>query len=159
MKYNLLKKIRLIIYDFDGVMTDNKVIIDQYGNESVAVNRSDGLAIAKIKKMGTPQVILSTEKNPVVQKRAKKLGLPCIVGISDKKKVLEKYLNKNRIKKEDVAYIGNDINDLEVMRYVGFPIAPANAHPKVRKIAKIITKTKGGCGVIREFFDKMDEEV
>ena len=147
------RDIDLIVYDFDGVMTDNKVIMDQFGNESVVVNRSDGLAISKIKKIGIKQLILSTEKNPVVQKRAEKLGIFCINGISNKKKALQKYLSNNKTDRKKVVYIGNDINDLNVMKYVGIPIAPADAHPEIQKIARMIINVKGGNGVVREFFD------
>lgn len=150
-------KIELIVYDFDGVMTDNTLIIDQTGNESVKVNRSDGLAISKINDMGIKQIILSTERNPVVRKRAKKLGLFCLYGVSNKKEALEKYLEMNRINKDKVVFVGNDINDIEVMRYVVYSIAPCNAHEEVKKIAKITTKSKGGEGVIRELLDMILE--
>ena len=150
---NYKKNIELVVYDFDGVMTNNKVIIDQFGNESVIVNRSDGLAIAEIRKIGIKQLLLSTEENPVVQKRAKKLGIICINGLDDKKKTLQKYLSNNNIDRKKVVFIGNDINDLKVMKYVGIPIAPADAHPEIKKIARIITKAKGGDGVVREIFD------
>ena len=84
----LNKKIKLIVYDFDGVMTNNKVYIDQNGNEMVAVNRADGLAIAEIKKIGIEQIIISTEKNKVVSVRARKLDIPCAQGIDNKKDYL-----------------------------------------------------------------------
>lgn len=150
---NYKKNIELIAYDFDGVMTNNKVIMDQFGNESVIVNRSDGLAIAEIKKIGIKQIILSTEENPVVQKRSEKLGIFCISGLNDKKKALQKYLSNNNIDRKKVVFIGNDINDLKVMKYVGIPIGPADAHPEIKRISKVITKAKGGDGVIREFWD------
>ena len=73
---NLMKKINLIVYDFDGVMTDNKVFVDQKGREMVQVNRADGLGISEIKKLGIEQIIVSTENNPVVSVRAIKLGIP-----------------------------------------------------------------------------------
>jgi YrbI family 3-deoxy-D-manno-octulosonate 8-phosphate phosphatase len=137
-----LEEIELAVYDFDGVMTDNSVIVDQFGNESVVVNRSDGMAVSRIKKMGMEQIILSTEKNAVVQKRAEKLGLFCLNGIDDKKRALEEYLSRTGVNRKRVVYIGNDINDLEVMEYVGVPI-------------EWVTKAKGGDGVIREFLDEI----
>ena len=148
-----MHKIDLIVYDFDGVMTDNKVFIDQNGRESVAVNRSDGLAISEIKKKVIEQIILSSEKNPVVRQRAKKLELFCLNGTSKKKVDLEKYLKKNNIDRKNVVFIGNEINDLEVMKIVGLPVVPNDAHPDVKKIARIVTDTCGGQGVIREFLD------
>ncbi len=145
-----IKNIKLFIYDFDGVLTDNKVLMDQFGKESVWVHRSDGLAISKIKKVGIRQIVLSTEQNPIVQKRAKKLGIECSSGIKNKKDFLESYLKSKRIKAEEVIYVGNDINDYEAMKFIACPIAPSDACEEVRKIAKYVTKSKGGEGVIRE---------
>ena len=89
-----LNLIQLIVYDFDGVMTDNRVYVDQDGREMVRVNRADGLGISGIKKIGIQQIIISTEKNPVVSTRAKKLGIPCLQGIDNKKKALIDYCKK-----------------------------------------------------------------
>ena len=151
MKIN--KKIDLIIYDFDGVMTDNKVYIDQNGNEMVMVNRSDGLGVDEIKKLGIKQMIISTEKNPIVSLRAEKIGLPCLQGIDNKKLVLRDYCNKNHIKHENIAYIGNDINDMEAMKFSGLTFCPADSHKNIKEISDYILKSKGGHGVIRELLD------
>jgi len=148
-----IKDIQLIVYDFDGVMTDNKVIVFENGKESIVANRSDGLGIEVLKKKGIEQIILSTETNNVVRARAKKLGLPVIYACEDKKKVLMEYCKKKGYNLSKVVYIGNDINDLQVMKIVGYPIAPADAHAKIRRIAKIVTKARGGNGVIREIVD------
>ncbi len=148
-----LKFFKLIVYDFDGVMTDNKVIVDQHGSEAVVVHRGDGLAVADLMRIGIPQIILSTEQNPVVSRRAEKLKIPCLQGSSDKKDTLIKHLKKHNINKEQVIYFGNDINDLEVMQWVGFSIAPADAHPEIKKIADLVLSSRGGEGVIREFLD------
>lgn len=147
------KNISLIIYDFDGVMTDNKVLVGQDGKEAVFCNRSDSLAISKIKQIGIPQIIVSTEANKVVQARARKLKIPVLQNINDKKKLIEKYCKERNIDLKKVIYIGNDINDLEIMRSVGHPIAPSDASQEIKDIAKIITKAKGGEGVIRELLD------
>jgi len=153
-----LGDIKLIVYDFDGVMTDNRVIIDQYGNESVIVNRSDGLAISKFHKMGIIQIIISTEKNQIVQKRAEKLKIICLNGIEDKLMALKSYLIEKNISNKNIVYVGNDINDLKVMQYIDFPIAPADAYPEIKSIAKFITKASGGEGVIRELLDVLLKE-
>jgi len=153
-----MKDVQLIIYDFDGVMTNNKVIIDQNGEESVIVNRSDGLAISFLRKMGIKQIIISTEENQVVLKRAEKLKIPCMNGIENKLSTLKKYFKKNNIPKENIIYVGNDINDLEAMEFVAFPVAPRDAHKDIRKIAKLVTKSKGGDGVIRELLDIFMED-
>ena len=112
------KSISLLVYDFDGVLTDNTVYVDQNGQETVRVHRGDGLAISLLKKAGSQQLILSTEKNPVVSKRAEKLGIPVIQGSDSKLICLEKYCKTHNIKLKDVLYIGNDINDYEVMSQV-----------------------------------------
>lgn len=152
IKFNY-KDIDLIVYDFDGVMTDNRVIIFQDGTEAVIVNRSDGLGVERFRSLGIPQLILSTETNPVVKSRAAKLHLKVIASCKDKKNVLKKYCKKMKYDLSNVVYLGNDTNDLEAMKIVGYPIAPANAHVEVKKIAKIITKTMGGDGVVRELLD------
>jgi YrbI family 3-deoxy-D-manno-octulosonate 8-phosphate phosphatase len=147
--------IDLIVYDFDGVMTNNKAIVDDTGKESVMVNRGDGLAIAEIKKMNISQIILSTEKSVVVQKRAEKIKIPFIQGVNNKKVTLTNYLERHNIELNKVAYIGNDINDLDVMKIVGIPISPADGAPEVKRVAKIITQKNGGDGVIREIYDML----
>jgi len=145
-----IKDIQLIVYDFDGVFTDNKVLVFEDGKEAVFCNRADGLAIQKIKELGIPQIILSTEENQVVKARAKKLNIEVVHGITDKKIVLIDYCKKKNYDLKKVLYIGNDLNDLEVMKSVGYPIAPIDAVKEIKKIAKIITKARGGKGVIRE---------
>jgi 3-deoxy-D-manno-octulosonate 8-phosphate phosphatase (KDO 8-P phosphatase) len=147
------EEIKLIVYDFDGVMTDNKVYVDQNNNEMVQVNRADGLGISEIKKIGIKQIIISTEKNPVVSARAKKLNIPCLQGIDNKKFALKNYCKENNIELQQVAYIGNDINDIEAMKIAGYAFCPADAHESIKVISNYIMKTKGGDGVIRELLD------
>ena len=150
------RDIDLIVYDFDGVMTDNRVIVFQDGTEAVIVNRADGLGVDRSRDMGIPQLILSTETNPVVKARASKLCLEVISSCEDKKKALENYCTQKGYDLKRVIYVGNDLNDLEVMRIVGFPVAPGDAHPKIKKIAKLITEAKGGEGVVKELSDYMN---
>ena len=145
--------IKLIIYDFDGVMTDNKVYVDQNGNESVNVNRADGLGVSEIKKLGLQQFIVSTETNPVVSARARKLGLPCLQGIENKSLEIASYSQKNHISLDTVAYVGNDINDMEAMKMVGTTFCPADAHEKIKNISDHVLSTKGGDGVVREILE------
>jgi len=151
-----LSELDLLVYDCDGVLTDNRVWLSEDGKETVAFNRSDGLAINYLRKKGVKQIILSTEVNPVVRKRAEKLHIECINGVEDKLEMLKKYLTEKNMMISKVLYVGNDINDLEVMQQVGIPIAPADAHHSIRQIARIITHTKGGEGVIREIYDLME---
>jgi len=148
-----MKNIKIIVYDFDGIMTDNKVFIDQNGNEMVQVNRADGLGVAEIKKLGIKQIIISTEKNPVVSARALKLGIPCLQGIENKSLALIDYCKNNNIDLQNVAYVGNDINDKNVMEIVGIKFCPSDAHESILNISDHILNAKGGGGVIRELLD------
>ena len=147
--------LKLIVYDFDGVMTDNKVYLNQNGNESVRVNRADGLAISEIKKLGILQIIISTEKNPVVLARANKVGIKCLQSIKDKKETLIAYCKKQKIDLQNVLFIGNDINDKEAMKICGICFCPFDAHNDIKDISDKILNTKGGNGVIRELYDKI----
>ena len=145
-----METIKLMVYDFDGVMTDNRALQFQDGTEGVWVNRADGWGVDQIRKMHIPQLIISTETNTVVAARAKKLKIEVIHGSGDKKADLLDYCNRMQIELSGVLYVGNDVNDLEAMQMVGFPVAPADAHPSIIAIAKHVTRAKGGEGVIKE---------
>ena len=149
----ILNKLKLIVYDFDGVMTDNKVYTDSKGNEIVQVNRADGLGVSEIKKLGINQIIVSTEKNPVVSMRANKLDIPCLQGIDNKMDLLVNYCENNNFDLKNVAYVGNDINDKEVMGVVGKTYCPSDAHESIKTISDHILMSKGGDGVVRELLD------
>ena len=110
----LIDNIRLFVYDFDGVMTDNKALIFKDGSEAVYVNRADGLAISELRKADYSQVIITTETDEIVKRRAEKLKIPVYLGINNKLACLKEIINERKISKEEVMYIGNDINDLEV---------------------------------------------
>jgi YrbI family 3-deoxy-D-manno-octulosonate 8-phosphate phosphatase len=140
----------LFVYDFDGVLTDNRVYVSEDGKESVCCNRSDGLAIRKINEMGLTQMIVSTETNKIVSARAAKLDIPIIQGVEDKKETLLEYCDKLSVNLKETLYIGNDINDLEAMMTVGFPVCPNDAYPEIKKIAKLVIPVSGGYGVIRK---------
>ncbi len=149
----MFKGLKFIIYDFDGVMTDNRALLMDDGREAVFVHRGDGLAVGAIKKMGIPQMIISTEANPIVAVRAKKLGIPVLQAITDKKAAVEKVLKERKIDPKHVIFVGNDINDEGAMRLVGWPVAPADAYLSIKKIAKVVLSVKGGHGVVRELWD------
>jgi len=151
MKANL--DLDLIVYDFDGVMTNNKVYLDKSGTEIVQVNRSDGLAISEIKKLGIDQIILSSEENEVVSKRAEKLKIDCLQAIKEKEEILMDYCVSKGLDLKKVAYIGNDINDYKAMKLVAFPFCPSDANEDIKKISLYVLKSKGGEGVVREFLD------
>ena len=152
-----LSRIRVLFYDFDGVMTDNRVMVDQNGVESVFVNRSDGLAVSRLKKAGYTQVIVSTETNPVVERRAEKLKIPVIHGVDDKGEIIRRYLAENGIRKEESLFIGNDLNDLPAFEAAGLCACPADAYDAAKQAADFVFRTKGGAGVIRELMDLLQE--
>lgn len=146
-------KVKLVVYDFDGVMTDNRVIVDQDGHESIRANRSDGLGIGMIRNLGIEQVILSTEVNPVVKARADKINLEAIHGIRDKGSALLELADKRHISVAEILFVGNDTNDAAAMGLAGFKVAPNDAHPSILAQADYITQACGGCGVVRELAD------
>ena len=149
----IFDKIELVIFDFDGVMTNNKFLLNKKGAESVELSREDGLSISLLKKILIKIIILSSEKNNIVTKRCKKLKVECIQGISNKKKILESYINKFGINPKNILYVGNDLNDLECMKIVGWPIAVNDADPKIKDVSKIILKKKGGQGIVKEIYN------
>lgn len=145
-----LDNIELFIFDFDGVMTDNRVLVNEKGEESVWVNRSDGLGVKMLRNSGKKMIIISTEENVVVSVRAQKLELPVIQSVNNKKECVLRYCESQEIDLERVAYVGNDINDLGAMEVVGYKIVPNDAYDDVKCIADIVLESKGGHGVVRE---------
>ena len=152
-----LKDISLLVLDFDGVLTDDRVYVNQHGEETVAAHRGDGLGIAQLKKAGIEVIILSTEKNPVVQARAKKLDLAVYQGIEKKGKKLQDLINEKELTAAQVAYVGNDINDLPCFPLVGLAVSVADANPAVIEKAGLVLKKKGGYGAVRELCDLLLE--
>ncbi len=140
----------------DGVFTDNRVIVDQNGKESVICSRSDGIGLSKLRKRGIPMFVLSTETNPVVQKRCEKLKIDCFHGCENKKLFLLEKLNRENIDIKNVMYVGNDINDLECMAIVGYPIGVEDAYPEIKEVACLTLSKKGGYGAVRELCDLID---
>ena len=148
-----LKKLELpkvIFTDFDGCLTDDRVWLNHDGEEFVAANRKDGLAINRLKELGIRVVITSTETNKVVTARATKLGIEALQGLSDKVEAIENYISKNNLTWKDSWYIGNDINDLGAIRKARFSFCPSDAVKAVKKEVDLKLKTKGGYGVLSE---------
>ncbi|WP_214036858.1 acylneuraminate cytidylyltransferase [Methanospirillum sp.] len=142
-----------IIFDFDGVFTDNMVYVNQDGSETVRCHRGDGMGIERLKKLNIPMIVVSKEKNPVVSARCKKLGLECFHAIEKKEVFIEQWMEEKGINPYDVIYVGNDLNDLASMKMVGCPVAVGDAIPEVKRIAKIVLTRNGGKGAIRELSD------
>ena len=148
-----LSQIKAVVFDFDGVFTDNRVIVSTTGEEFVICDRGDGMGTNLLADAGIKMLILSKEKNAVVTSRGKKLNIEVIQGCDDKLPELKKWLKKNDIDAQQSAYIGNDINDLECLSHVGVSVIPADAHPSVIEVATWILRHNGGRGAIREFAD------
>lgn len=149
--HQFLVACQVLILDFDGVLTDNGVYCDDEGHEAVRCDRSDSLGLDMLRRTTKIRVtILSKEKNQVVAQRAKKLKLECWQGMDDKMSILKQHLEEFGLQTEQAAYMGNDLNDLECMRCVGLPLAPADAHELVRQTASYVTTSPGGRGAVRE---------
>lgn len=148
-----VKSVRLIVFDFDGVFTDNTVYVSQEGVESVRCWRGDGLGLRKLEKLGVQALIVSTEMNPVVSVRAAKLRIRCEQAVEDKSALVESIATDLGFTLEQVAFVGNDINDLACMRTVGLPIAVADAHPDIDDCVRYRTVVRGGRGAVREICD------
>ena len=148
-------RVDLLVLDFDGVLTDNRVWTDQDGRETVAANRSDSLIMAAMRQAGIEVVILSSEVNPVVAARARKMGIEAIhgVGIHDKAAILEKLLAERKVERANTIFVGNDTNDLPCFPLVGWGVAVADAHPEVKRRADFVLSLPGGHGAVRELCD------
>lgn len=149
----LFKKVRLLVFDFDGVFTDNCVYVSEDGKESVSCWRSDGLGLSKIKKLGLPVHVVSTEVNSVVSARCKKLEISCTQGCQDKLSAVKELIVQHKCHLADVMYVGNDINDLDCLKEVGLPVVVSDAHPDVLEYAAFKTECPGGRGAVRELCD------
>jgi len=149
----IIPRIRLVAFDFDGVFTDNMVYVFEDGCEAVRCSRGDGMGLQKLERAGIPTVIISTEANPVVSARARKLKIRCIQNCSDKRAVLQDIARELKIELDQIAFVGNDINDLACLECVGLPIVVQDAHPDVLAVARYQTKHPGGNGAVREVCD------
>lgn len=159
MKKNFNFDPHLIVYDFDGVMTDNRVLVDENGKEAVFVHRGDGYGVRMIKdKFKIPQIILSTEKNPIVVRRAEKLNIPVIHNAGDSKsEILTKYCLNGGYDIKTAMYIGNDLNDLDAMKLCGYCCCPADAEAEILSISDFCFSAEGGHGIVRELYRLLTE--
>lgn len=147
--------VKAVVTDFDGVHTDDTVQVDSDGREQVRVSREDGMGVALLRRTSIPLLILSTETNPVVRARASKLRVPVLHGIDDKATALAAWATGQGIDLAEIAYLGNDVNDLAAMRLVGWPVAVADAHPEVLAAARSVLKARGGHGAVRELIERV----
>ncbi len=148
-----LRAIGLVVFDFDGVFTDNRVWVNEAGAESVACWRGDGIGLRRLDEVGVPYVIVSTEPNPVVARRAEKLRARCVYGVADKLAVLREEAARAGVGLGAVAYVGNDVNDAACLEAVGLPVVPADAWLEVVPLARWVLQRPGGRGCVRELCD------
>jgi len=156
-----IQKIKLFALDFDGVFTDNRVFIDEEGREAVVCDRGDslGLKMLREKRPDILVIVISKETNNVVRARCEKLKIACRTGIDDKFTTFREIITEANLDPEQVAYMGNDVNDLECITFAGIGVAVADSDPKVLAVADYITRKKGGRGAIREFIDIILTEI
>lgn len=145
--------ISLLAMDFDGVLTDDRVIIGADGSEFVVCSRSDGLGLARLRRAGIDSVILSSETNPVVTARGRKLGVRVHQGLEDKADAFRGILRERCADPATVVYVGNDVNDAGCLEIAGVAVVPADAHPDVKALADIVLTRRGGHGAVRELVD------
>jgi N-acylneuraminate cytidylyltransferase len=147
--------VKMIVCDFDGVITDNRVWTDENGHEMVAASRSDSMRVGALRERGVEVMILSSEVNPVVSARAKKMGVEAVhgVGIVKKGDALKKLLAEKNVDASRVVFVGNDFNDLECFEIAGWAVAVADAYPEVARAADFVLSKPGGHGAVRELCD------
>ena len=149
------EKIKMIITDFDGVITDGRVWTDENGKETVAASRSDSMRIRQLRERGVEVMILSSEVNNVVKARAGKMGIEAIhgLGLNEKGEALKKFLTEKNLDPAQIIYVGNDFNDLPCFEIAGWSVAVADSYPEVIRAADHVLSTPGGYGAIRELCD------
>lgn len=148
-----LTRIRFVVFDFDGVFTDNRVWTNERGEESVAAWRGDAHGLRRLEEVGVGHLILSTEVNEAVGARARKIRATCIQGVADKPPVLREEIARRGLTLEETAYLGNDVNDAGCLEIVGLPVVPADAWPEVVPLAQLVLTRPGGYGCVRELCD------
>ena len=145
------KKIKLLLLDVDGVMTDGTIILDNQGNETKAFHVRDGHGVKLAQKAGIVIGIITGRSSEVVNVRARELGIQEVhQGAKEKIIVYDSLVSKYGLRDEEVAYIGDDIVDVSIFKRVGLAAAVADADPSVRSHVDVITKTEGGRGAVRE---------
>ncbi|MEL7148499.1 MAG: HAD-IIIA family hydrolase [Bacteroidota bacterium] len=152
-----LKKIKLLILDVDGTLTDGGIYITDEGTQFKKYNAKDGYGIMMTQKQGRAEVgIISHSKSaPMVEQRAAMVGIKYVyVGNEPKAQILDQWCQQNNWTKEEVAFIGDDLNDLDIMKEVGITACPADAVKTIRNFVDIPLTKNGGEGCVREFIDE-----
>ena len=151
--FEYFANIKIVFLDFDGVFTDNNVIIDETGMEFVKCSRYDGFGLSALKKLGIFPVVLTTETKPLARMRCKKLDLICFDSLADKYSFARNYLKDNNLSFDEVCFLGNDINDLHLLKHVLLPVVTPDSHSSVHHDQFFVTSKLGGQGCIRELAD------
>ena len=156
-KTGIKKKLpKLVITDIDGVWTDGGMYYTAEGDVMKKFSVRDGWGVAMLCRHGIETVIMTGEDTKIVLQRAKKLRIECcFIGVENKLELTQEFCDELRISLEDVAFIGDDINDLPLLRAVGFSAAPAGASDYIRREVDYVTNTPGGQGAFREFVEKI----
>jgi 3-deoxy-D-manno-octulosonate 8-phosphate phosphatase (KDO 8-P phosphatase) len=148
---NIAGKIKLLLLDVDGVLTDGRIIYDSKARDSKFFDVHDGLGVYLLKKAGIPTILITAKGSRTLRPRARDMRVEEIFeNISPKTAVLDKILTKYKINKEEVCFVGDDLVDLGLMKRVGLPIAVFNAAPEIKQAAAYITLKEGGRGAVRE---------
>ncbi len=149
-----LRRIRMLILDLDGVLTSGDIVWDSEGKEIKIFNVLDGMGLKLLEERGVKIVIISGRKSRAKEMRMRDLGLKNVYqGVSDKLSLAEKLASESGVSPEEICFLGDDLNDLPLMKWVGFPVAVRNAVKEVKKVAKYITTREGGKGAVREVVD------
>ena len=152
-------EIKLLLLDFDGVMTDNRVLVDETGREAVWCSRGDGFGIGRVRAVGIEVMVISMEANPVVAARCGKLMIACVQDCDDKLAEVRELAAARSLAPQQIAFVGNDVNDIECLRWVGFPVVVADAESEVLPFARWVTSRKGGYGAVREVCSLLEAAV
>ncbi len=151
MKEQKLRKIKLFLLDVDGVLTDGSIVYDDQGCEIKVFNVRDGLGIRLLMKTGVQVGVVTGRSSRALRHRCENLGIPFVYdGVGDKAALLDDLIEKTGIGPEEIAFMGDDLPDLPIMRKVGLSIAVADAHELVIEKADMVTRAKGGAGAVRE---------
>jgi len=152
---DIAREVELVVFDFDGVLTDNTVYVLEDGREAVRCTRADGLAFDMFRAAAIKTAILSTECNPVVAVRAAKLKVPAIQAVVDKASAIAALVAEYGCSLQRTMFVGNDLNDLPALNLVGWPVAVGDSHPTVLRVARVVLRTRGGLGVAREIAEDL----
>lgn len=154
-----IEDISLIVLDIDGTMTDGGVYIDNNRIECKKFSIKDGAGIKIAQVAGLNFMILTGRESNCVSQRAEELSIKYIFqNVNDKSKLLKKFMQENGYKAENVAYIGDDLNDIKAMKLVSYSACPSDACDEVRQYVDLVLSKKGGDGVVREFVEKILRE-